>query len=66
MLTDLYDENKNTMNIFESYNIPLIRKSADNTVNSYGYNLHEFCTNNNIFILNGRFVDFEMTLISHV
>ena len=35
--------------------IPLERKNADITVNAYGYRLLEFCKNNNIFILNGRF-----------
>ena len=54
-LHDLYEENTNILNILEVNNISLNRHSADNTVNSYGYNLLEFCKNNNIFILNGRF-----------
>ena len=54
-LHDLYEENTNILNILEVNNISLNRHSADNTVNSYGYNLLEFCKNNNFFILNGRF-----------
>ena len=54
-LHDLYEENTNILNILEVNNISLNRHSADNSVNSYGYNLLEFCKNNNIFILNGRF-----------
>ena len=34
--------------------IPLIRKSADKIINMYGYQLIEFCKNNNTFIINGR------------
>ena len=52
-LYDLNDESTNVLNCFESYNIPRDRNSADNTVNSYGYNLLDFCKNSNIFILNG-------------
>ena len=42
------------MNFFDIYNIPLTRQNADNSINTYGRNLIDFCINNNIFILNGR------------
>ena len=53
-LYDLYEEITNVLKYFESYYIPLDRNNTDNTVNSYGYKLLDFCKNNNIFILNGR------------
>ena len=54
-LYDLYEESTNVLKYFESYNIPLDRNSADNTVNSYKNRLLDFCKNNNIiFISNGR------------
>ena len=52
---DLYQENLKILQYFEKNEIPLERKNADITVNAYGYQLLEFCKNNNIFILNGRF-----------
>ncbi|MCG8049047.1 MAG: reverse transcriptase family protein [Candidatus Thiodiazotropha endolucinida] len=53
-LQETYEENTCLLNIFEQYGIPLNRSSADTSINSYGYNLLEFCKNNNLFILNGR------------
>ena len=38
----------------EKTRIPLIRKSADKIINMYGYQLIEFCKNNNIFIINAK------------
>ena len=57
---DLLEENAKSLDCFECCNIPLNRKSADKVVNSYGYNLLEFCKSNNLFILNGRIgTDYE-------
>ena len=40
--------------VLEKYAVPVERKSADNTTNTYGRHLLEPCKNNNLFILNGR------------
>lgn len=40
---------------FEKANLPLQRNNADSSTNAYGYQLVDFCKNNNIFVLNGRF-----------
>lgn len=53
-LQELHEENINTLNNFEMYNVPLDRNTADKNTNTYGYNMLEFCKNNNLFILNGR------------
>ena len=53
-LQDLFQENTNILNYFDKFGIPLDRNSADQSINSYGYNLLDFCKNNNLFILNGR------------
>lgn len=52
---ELYLENLNILNMFESNKIPLQRKSVDSITNVYGSQLIEFCKYNNIFMLNGRF-----------
>ena len=39
---------------FNMNDIPLVRKTADKTINTFGRSLLEFCKNNNLFILNGR------------
>ena len=41
-------------NNFEKYDIPLDRKTVDTNNNAYGYQMIDFCKNNNLFILNGR------------
>ena len=51
---DLFRENTDIFRCFAMHDIPLIRKSADKIINMYGYQLIEFCKNNNIFIINGR------------
>lgn len=53
---ELYLENLNIVNMFESSNIPLQRNSVDPITNSYGSQLVEFCKYNNIVMLNGRMV----------
>ena len=52
---DLYRENMEIIKCFDDCNLSLSRKNDDKTTNSYGQQLIEFCKNNNIFILNGRF-----------
>ncbi|MCG8046717.1 MAG: reverse transcriptase domain-containing protein [Candidatus Thiodiazotropha endolucinida] len=52
---ELYDENREILNLFDHYNIPLERKNADSVTNVYGSQLVDFCKYNNIFILNGRY-----------
>ena len=52
---ELFDENMEIFHCFENNNIPLERINIDKITNSYGYQLVEFCKNNNIFIMNGRF-----------
>ena len=51
---ELFDENMDIFHCFENNNIPLERINIDKITNSYGYQLVEFCKNNNIFIMNGR------------
>ncbi|CAG2188947.1 unnamed protein product [Mytilus edulis] len=41
--------------ILDDMNISRCRKNPDTIVNKYGRKLIEFCKNNNMFILNGRF-----------
>ena len=47
-------EREETFRNFESASIPIERSSADPKTNAYGYQLTDFCKNNNVFILNGR------------
>lgn len=51
---ELYEENTGTLDLFECYEVPLDRKSADESANAYGYSLLNMCKNNDLFILNGR------------
>ena len=51
---DLIKDETRIFECFKHFNVPLKRNSSDENVNSYGYNLLEFCKFNNIFILNGR------------
>ena len=51
---DLILDETRIFECFKHFNVPLKRNSSDENVNSYGYNLLEFCKFNNIFILNGR------------
>lgn len=51
----LRDENKETLYYFERDNVPLARNTSDKSTNTFGHQLLEFCRNNNMFILNGRF-----------
>ena len=53
-IQELFEENMEIFHCFETNNIPLERKNIDKITNSYGYQLVEFCKNNNIFIMNGR------------
>ena len=53
-LEELYMETSNIMCHFNMSDLPLVRRTADNTLNTYGRSLLEFCINNNLFILNGR------------
>ncbi|MEW8546328.1 MAG: reverse transcriptase family protein [Candidatus Thiodiazotropha sp.] len=51
---NLLAENASTYDCFEQNKVPFKRKSADNSVNQYGYSLIDFCKGNNFIILNGR------------
>ena len=51
---NLLSENAEMFNCFNQNNIPILRKSADASVNQYGYSLIDFCKSNNLLILNGR------------
>jgi hypothetical protein len=42
------------ISLLSSQTISLNRTTQDTIKNNYGYNLVEFCTNNDIFIANGR------------
>ena len=42
------------VNVLDDFDIPRVRNSCDNIVNTYGRKLLEFCKNNKMFILNGR------------
>lgn len=52
---ELYSENADILQCFETCNIPLGRNNSDRKTNAYGYHMTEFYKSNNIFILNGRF-----------
>ena len=54
----LYAENMYMFQVLECNNIKLNRHNLDKSTNAYGYQMVEFCKNNNLFILNGR-LDFE-------
>ena len=51
---NLLSENASMYDCFEKNNIPFVRKSADASVNQYGYSLIDFCKSNSLVILNGR------------
>ena len=51
---NLLSENACMYDCFEQNNVPFVRKSADSSVNQYGYNLIDFCKSNSLVILNGR------------
>ena len=51
---DLQNEKQEISHYFEIKNIPINRQTADPSTNAYGYQLADFCKNNNMFILNGR------------
>ena len=51
----LTSENAETLQHFESNNVPLDRNTVDTMTNAYGYQLLDFCRSNDIFIVNGRF-----------
>lgn len=51
---ELFMENANILNYFDSYDVALQRNSADLAVNFYGQQLLDFCKYNNIFLINGR------------
>ena len=53
-MQELYEENNSMLDLFECYEVPLDRKSADESANAYGYSLLNMCKNNDLFILNGR------------
>jgi hypothetical protein len=42
------------ISLSSTQNISLNRTTQDTSKNNYGYKLFEFCTNNDIFIANGR------------
>ena len=51
---DLQKENQEILYFFETKNIPVNRLTADPSTNAYGYQLADFCKNNNMIILNCR------------
>ena len=53
-MQDLYDESNLLYDYFQRYQIPLSRNSTDESMNNFGYSLLELCSNNYLFILNGR------------
>lgn len=53
-LNDILDESTEFFDKLRLYNVPVERKKADKTVNTYGRQLLELCKNNNLLILNGR------------
>ena len=53
-MQDLYDESNLLYDYFQRYQIPLSRNRTDESLNNFGYSLLELCSNNNLFILNGR------------
>ena len=48
-------ENAEVSHYFECNKVSLVRKSADTSINVYGYQMLDFCRSNDLFILNGRF-----------
>ena len=51
---NLYQENLDILNLFDSCKVPLNRNNIDVKTNVYGSQLVDFCKYNNIFIVNGR------------
>ena len=51
---NILSENACMYDYFEQNNVPFVRKSADSSVNQYGYNFIDFCKSNGLVILNGR------------
>lgn len=51
---ELFREFSEIVDCFEKCNMSFKRNNVDHVTNLYGYQLVEFCKNNNIFILNGR------------
>ena len=51
---DLHREKDELFQLFKVSNTPVNRENIDHTTNAYGYQLIDFCRNNNMFILNGR------------
>ena len=51
----LLDENMHAIHCLHKCNIPLTRNTADLTTTTYGQQLTDFCRDNDLFILNGRF-----------
>ena len=54
-MTIYWHENAEISHYFESNKVSLVRKSADTSINVYGYQMLDFCKSNDLFILNGRF-----------
>ena len=50
----LQAESAQILSKLEEYGVPLERRSADSTPNTYGLQLLEICKSNDLFILNGR------------
>ena len=50
----LSNENMNILYKVQQCKLPLERRSADPTTNTYGLQMLEFCKSNDLFILNGR------------
>lgn len=50
----LQTESAHILSKLEEYGVPLERRSADSTTNTYGLQLIELCKSNDLFILNGR------------
>ena len=48
-------ENADISHYFECNKVSFVRKSADTSINVYGYQMIDFCKSNDLFILNGRF-----------
>ena len=59
-IEELDEENSYILNLFEKCQIPLTRKNADNTINTYGRSMIDFCKNINVFILNSRLSDEQL------
>ena len=52
---ELERENSEILKCFNDCNMPLMRQNEAQTSNPHGKQMIEFCKNNNIFILNGRY-----------